>query len=238
MKNLGVLLKGKTIGEVFELLQKLKSVKAVAEEIGVTPGAVYSFRSENHKAFKKLKADSEVKGNENKTTNPELTTKIIEPEKIVNDQQNEESTTKVAIARKMVLEKENKSLNKKLNQLTSEKNKLHGRINLLEDEIKVISDEKMELRNEYEKLSRDYQKINNDKEAYKKQLDELIQESNSIMTEAKKYREANKEYQNKLALLSERQSEQTEVDIERIQHELAFYKDHALLYYQKVNEVS
>ncbi|WP_191836024.1 hypothetical protein [Mammaliicoccus sciuri] len=236
---MGVLLKGKTIGEVFELLQELKSVKAVAEEIGVTPGAVYSFRSENHKAFKKLKAESEV--NENKTTNSELTPKIIEPEKIVNGQQNEESTTKVAIARKMVLEKENKSLNKKINQLTSEKNQLHGRINLLEDEIKVISDEKTELRNEYEKLSRDYRKINEDKKSYKKQLEELIQESNNILAEAKKYREANKEYQNKMAMLSERQieqSEQSEVDIERIQHELAFYKDHALLYYQKVIEVS
>lgn len=235
---MGVLLKGKTIGEVFDLLQELKSVKAVAEEIGVTPGAVYSFRSEHHKAFKKLKDDSEVKGNENKTTNPELTTKIIEPEKIVNDQQNEESTTKVAIARKIVLEKENKSLNKKLNHLTSEKNQLHGRINFLEDEIKVISDEKTELRNEYEKLSRDYRKINEDNMSYKQQLDELIQESNSILAEAKKYREAIKEYQNKMAILSERQSGQTEVDIERIQQELAFYKDHALLYYQKVNEVS
>ncbi|MEX5935729.1 hypothetical protein [Mammaliicoccus sciuri] len=235
---MGVLLKGKTIGEVFELLQELKSVKTVAEEIGVTPGAVYSFRSENHKAFKKLKADSEVKENENKTTNPEITTKILEPEKIVNDQQNDESTTKVAIARKMVLEKENKSLNKKINQLTSEKNQLHGRINLLEDEIKVISDEKSELRNEYEKLSRDYQKINEDKVSYKKQLDELVKESNNILAEAKKYREANKEYQNKLALLSERHTEQSEVDIERIQHELSFYKDHALLYYQKVIEVS
>lgn len=238
MKNLGVLLKGKTIGEVFDLLQELKSVKAVAEEIGVTPGAVYSFRSEHHKAFKKLKEESEVKENENKTTNPELSTKILEPEKIMNGQQNEESTTKVAIARKMVLEKENKSLNKKINQLTSEKNQLHGRINLLEDEIKVISDEKTELRNEYEKLSRDYRKINEDKKSYKKQLDELIQESNNILAEAKKYREAIKEYQNKMAMLSERQIEQSEVDIERIQHELAFYKDHALLYYQKVIEVS
>lgn len=235
---MGVLLKGKTIGEVFELLQELKSVKAVAEEIGVTPGAVYSFRSENHKAFKKLKEESEVKGNENKTTNTKLTTKTLEPEKIVNDEQNDESTTKVAIARKMVLEKENKSLNKKINQLNSEKNQLHGRINLLEDEIKVISEEKTELRNEYEKLSRDYQKINEDKVSYKKQLDELVKESNNILAEAKKYREANKEYQNKLALLSERHTEQAEVDIERIQHELAFYKDHALLYYQKVIEVS
>lgn len=231
---MGVLLKGKTIGEVFELLQELKSVKAVAEEIGVTPGAVYSFRSEHHKAFKKLKEESEVKGNENKTTNTKLTTKTLEPEKIVND----ESTTKVAIARKMVLEKENKSLNKKINQLISEKNQLHGRINLLEDEIKVISEEKTELRNEYEKLSRDYQKINEDKVSYKKQLDELVKESNNILAEAKKYREANKEYQNKLALLSERHTEQSEVDIERIQQELAFYKDHALLYYQKVIEVS
>ncbi|MCD8777411.1 hypothetical protein MXE81_03190 [Mammaliicoccus sciuri] len=235
---MGVLLKGKTIGEVFELLQELKSVKAVAEEIGVTPGAVYSFRSENHKAFKKLKEESEVKGNENKTTNTKLTTKTLEPEKIINNQQNDDSTTKVAIARKMVLEKENKSLNKKINQLTSEKNQLHGRINLLEDEIKVISEEKAELRNEYEKLSRDYQKINEDKVSYKKQLDELVKESNNILAEAKKYREANKEYQNKLALLSERHTEQSEVDIERIQHELAFYKDHALLYYQKVIEVS
>ncbi|AQN32250.1 MULTISPECIES: hypothetical protein [Mammaliicoccus] len=235
---MGVLLKGKTIGEVFELLQELKSVKAVAEEIGVTPGAVYSFRSENHKAFKKLKEESEVKGNENKTTNTKLTTKTLEPEKIVNDEQNDESTTKVAIARKMVLEKENKSLNKKINQLTSEKNQLHGRINLLEDEIKVISEEKTELRNEYEKLSRDYQKINEDKVSYKKQLDELVKESNNILAEAKKYREANKEYQNKLALLSERHTEQSEIDIEGIQHELAFYKDHALLYYQKVIEVS
>lgn len=235
---MGVLLKGKTIGEVFELLQELKSVKAVAEEIGVTPGAVYSFRSENHKVFKKLKEESEVKGNENKTTNTKLTTKTLEPEKIVNDEQNDESTTKVAIARKMVLEKENKSLNKKINQLTSEKNQLHGRINLLEDEIKVISEEKTELRNEYEKLSRDYQKINDDKVSYKKQLDELVKESNNILAEAKKYREANKEYQNKLALLSERHTEQSEDDIERIQQELAFYKDHALLYYQKVIEVS
>lgn len=235
---MGVLLKGKTIGEVFELLQELKSVNAVAKEIGVTPDAVYNFRSQHHKAFKKLKEESEAKENENIISNQEATSKNIEPEKIVNDQQNDESTTKVAIARKMVLEKENKSLNKKLNQLTSEKNQLHGRINLLEDEIKVISDEKTELRNEYEKLSRDYRKINEDKELYKQQLDELIQESNSILAEAKKYREVNKEYQNKLALLSERHTEQTEVDIERIQHELAFYKDHALLYYQKVNEVS
>ncbi|UXV33122.1 hypothetical protein [Mammaliicoccus sciuri] len=235
---MGVLLKGKTIGEVFELLEELKSVKAVAERIGVTTGAVYSFRSENHKAFKKLKAESELKENENKLTNPELTSRIIKPDKNVINQQNDESTTKVAIARKMVLEKENKSLNKKINQLTSEKNQLHGRINLLEDEIKVINDEKTELRNEYEKLSRDYQKINEDKETYKQQLDELVKESNNILEEAKKYRKANKEYQNKLALLSERHTEQTEVDIERIQHELAFYKDHALLYYQKVNEVS
>ncbi|MFI3378934.1 hypothetical protein [Mammaliicoccus sciuri] len=235
---MGVLLKGKTIGEVFELLQELKSVKAVAEEIGVTPGAVYSFRSENHKAFKKLKAESEVKENEIKTTTPDLTTKIIEPEKIMNNQQDDESTTKVAIARKMVLEKENKSLNKKINQLTSEKNQLHGRINLLEDEIKVISDEKTELSNEYEKLSRDYRKINEDKESYKQQLDELIQESNNILAEAKKYREAIKEYQNKMAMLSERDTRQSEVNIDQIQKELAFYKAHALLYYQKVNEVS
>lgn len=235
---MGVLLKGKTIGEVFDLLQELKSVKAVAEEIGVTPGAVYSFRSEHHKAFKKLKAESELKENENKLTNPELTSRIIKPDKNVINQQNDESTTKVAIARKMVLEKENKSLNKKINQLTSEKNQLHGRINLLEDEIKVINDEKTELRNEYEKLSRDYQKINEDKETYKQQLDELVKESNNILEEAKKYRKANKEYQNKLALLSERDTRQPEVDIERIQDELAFYKDHALLYYQKVIEVS
>ncbi|WP_323714469.1 hypothetical protein P3T97_04295 [Mammaliicoccus sciuri] len=235
---MGVLLKGKTIGDVFELLQELKSVKAVAEEIGVTPGAVYSFRSEHHKAFKKLKAESELKENENKLTNPELTTRIIKPDKNVINQQNDESTTKVAIARKMVLEKENKSLNKKINQLTSEKNQLHGRINLLEDEIKVISDEKTELSNEYEKLSRDYRKINEDKKSYKKQLDELIQESNNILAEAKKYREVNKEYQNKMAMLSERDTRQSEVNINQIQKELAFYKAHALLYYQKVNEVS
>lgn len=235
---MGVLLKGKTIGDVFELLQELKSVKAVAEEIGVTPGAVYSFRSEHHKAFKKLKVESELKENENKLTNPELTTRIIKPDKNVINQQNDESTTKVAIARKMVLEKENKSLNKKINQLTSEKNQLHGRINLLEDEIKVISDEKIELSNEYEKLSRDYRKINEDKESYKQQLDELIQESNNILAEAKKYREANKEYQNKMAMLSERDTRQSEVNIDQIQKELAFYKAHALLYYQKVNEVS
>lgn len=235
---MGVLLKGKTIGEVFDLLQELKSVKAVAEEIGVTPGAVYSFRSENHKAFKKLKAESEVKENEIKTTTPDLTTKIIEPEKLMNNQQDDESTTKVASARKMVLEKENKSLNKKINQLTSEKNQLHGRINLLEDEIKVISDEKTELRTEYERLSRDYQKIKEEKESYKNQLDELIEESNNILAEAKKYREAIKEYQNKMAMLSERDTRQSEVNIDQIQKELAFYKAHALLYYQKVNEVS
>ncbi|AQN32193.1 hypothetical protein [Mammaliicoccus sciuri] len=235
---MGVLLKGKTIGDVFELLQELKSVKAVAEEIGVTPGAVYSFRSEHHKAFKKLKAESELKENENKLTNPELTTRIIKPDKNVINQQNDESTTKVAIARKMVLEKENKSLNKKINQLTSEKNQLHGRINLLEDEIKVISDKKTELSNEYEKLSWDYRKINEDKKSYKKQLDELIQESNNILAEAKKYREVNKEYQNKMAMLSERDTRQSEVNIDQIQKELAFYKAHALLYYQKVNEVS
>lgn len=235
---MGVLLKGKTIGEVFDLLQELKSVKAVAEEIGVTPGAVYSFRSEHHKAFKKLKAESELKENENKLTNPELTSRIIKPDKNVINQQNDESTTKVAISRKMVLEKENKSLNKKINQLTSEKNQLHGRINLLEDEIKVISDEKTELRNEYEKLSRDYQKINEDKVSYKKQLEELVKESNNILAEAKKYREANKEYQNKMAMLSERETRQSEVNIDQIQKELAFYKAHALLYYQKVNEVS
>lgn len=235
---MGVLLKGKTIGEVFDLLQELKSVKAVAEEIGVTPGAVYSFRSEHHKAFKKLKAESELKENENKLTNPELTTRIIKPDKNVINQQNDESTTKVAIARKMVLEKENKSLNKKINQLTSEKNQLHGRINLLEDEIKVISDEKTELSNEYEKLSWGYRKINEDKKSYKKQLDELIQESNNILAEAKKYREVNKEYQNKMAMLSERDTRQSEVNIDQIQKELAFYKAHALLYYQKVNEVS
>ncbi|WP_239748927.1 MULTISPECIES: hypothetical protein [unclassified Mammaliicoccus] len=233
---MGVLLKGKTIGEVFDLLQELKSVKAVAEEIGVTPGAVYSFRSEHHRAFKKLKDESEVKENENKTTNPELTTKIIEPEKIVNNQQDD--STKITISKKAILDEQNKSLNKKVNKLTSEKNQLHGRINLLEDEIKVISDEKTELRNEYEKLSRDYQKIKEEKESYKKQLDELVEESNNILAEAKKYREANKEYQNKMAMLSERDTRQSEVNIDQIQKELAFYKAHALLYYQKVNEVS
>ncbi|WP_239775204.1 hypothetical protein [Mammaliicoccus sp. N-M50] len=233
---MGVLLKGKTIGEVFELLQELKSVKAVAEEIGVTPGAVYSFRSENHKAFKKLKAGSEVKEDENNTANPELTTKIIKPEKIVNNQQDD--STKITISKKAILDEQNKSLNKKVNKLTSEKNQLHGRINLLEDEIKVISDEKTELRNEYEKLSRDYQKIKEEKESYKKQLDELVEESNNILAEAKKYREANKEYQNKMAMLSERDTRRSEVNIDQIQKELAFYKAHALLYYQKVNEVS
>lgn len=110
---MGVLLKGKTIGEVFELLQELKSVNAVAKEIGVTPGAVYNFRSQHHKAFKKLKEESEAKGNENNISKQEATSKTIEPEKIVNDQQNDESTTKVAIARKMVLEKKISHLIKK-----------------------------------------------------------------------------------------------------------------------------
>lgn len=232
---MGVLLKGKTIEEVFELLQELKSVSAVAKEIGVTNGAVYNFRSEHHKAFKRLKAESEAKENEVNISNK------AEDTKEVHDNQQDSDLATVTISKVAILEKTIKSLKNKVKQLKSEKNQLHGRINLLEDEIKTINNEKSDLKTEYEFLTHDYEKLNEIKESYKNQLDALSVESNNILVEAKKYRELSTEYQDKLAILSERQSEHTNLnknEAEQLRKELAFFKEHALIYYEKANEVS
>lgn len=243
MKNLGVLLKGKTIVEVFELLQELKSVKAVAEEIGVTPGAVYAFRSEHNKAFKRLKNnekdEKQVEVQSNKKTNDYLkginkSSDLIKE----NGQKIETINTGEVTTKVRVLENDNKSYEKKVKKLTSEKNKLHGRITLLTEEINASNEEKRELNIEYQKLTEDYQKIIEEKNSYEKQLNELITESNKILEEAKKYREINKKYQNKLAMLSERTIDVSEDELLKIKKELAFYKDHAFMYYEKANEVS
>lgn len=235
---MSVILAGKTIGEVFELLQKLKSVKAVAEEIGVTPGAVYAFRSKNHKSFKKLKDEAEGK-EPIEVNDKKVDSEIIKETKILSTKVEPVITeNKEEQIKNTILEKENKSLDKKIKQLTSEKNQLHGRITLLNDEIQSFDDEKNELNIEIQRLTEENEKLRNEKHNYEEQLDELTTASEAILAEAKKYREVNKEYQNKIALLSERATDVSEDELLKIKKELAFYKDHAFMYYEKANEVS
>lgn len=56
---MSALLKGLTIEEVDKVIRNSKSIKEAAIEIGVKPQDLYLFRSQNMKAFKKLKADLE-----------------------------------------------------------------------------------------------------------------------------------------------------------------------------------